>query len=573
MGVDEAGTHERLKAHLRELVDPKIGAHRGRIVKNTGDGFLAEFASVVDAVRCATEIQRGMVDREPEVPAERQIRFRIGINLGDVIAEEDDIFGDGVNVAARLEALAEPGGICVSRVVRDQVRDKLDFAFEDLGEQQVKNIARPVHAYHIQLAQTPAPNRSLSLPDAPSLAVLPFQNMTGDAGQDYFVDGIVDEITTAISRLPWLFVIARNSSFTYKDRAVDVKQVARELGVRYVLEGSVRKAGHRVRITGQLIDTTTGCHIWAERFDGTLDDIFELQDQVASSIVGTIEPRLRLSEIKRAARKPATSLDVYDLYLRALALLHKFTDRDCQEAIQLLKQALAIEPSYTPAAAMIGWCRVYQATLAWGQISEVEIEEGVRLARQAIEAGKDDPDALWMAGFALSVLAGEHATASTAINRALALNPNSAHALGASGWVSCFQNQAALAIEALHRAMRLSPLDPVSYRFSAGLAFAHLIAGDYAEAMVWVDRSLREQAVPDRPRRPRYTVAVRMKVVLCAHLGRMEEAQDWLAQLLQLQPDLTIARYKAYAAGLFRRPSEIVAIFVEGLRNAGLPEE
>jgi adenylate cyclase len=268
-----------------------------------------------------------MINRERGVPEERRIRFRIGVNLGDVIAEEHDIFGDGVNVAARLEMLAEPGGICVSRVVRDQVRDKLDFGFDDMGERQVKNIARPVHAYRVRL--DPSLHRTpLPLPDKSSLAVLPFQNMTGDTEQDYFVDGIVEEITTAISRLPWLFVIARNSSFTYKGRAVDVKQVARDLGVRYILEGSVRKARNRVRITAQLIDTTTGAHIWADRFDGAMEDIFELQDQVAGSVVGTIEPKLRQSEIKRAVRKPTESLDIYDLYLRALALTSKVASRE-----------------------------------------------------------------------------------------------------------------------------------------------------------------------------------------------------------------------------------------------------
>src|SRR5215471_415429 len=278
MGADEEGTHERLRAHLRELVDPKIGEHHGRIVKNTGDGLLMEFPSVVDAVRCAAEVQRGMLDREPDLPDAQRIKFRIGINLGDVIAEGDDIFGDGVNVAARLEALAEPGGVFVSNTVYEHVRDRLPFAFEDLGEQRVKNIARPVRVYRVRdlIASLSPPAPALTLPDKPSIADLPFQNMTGDLDQDYFVDGIVEEITTAISRLPWLFVIARNSSFTYKGRAVDVKQVARELGVRYVLEGSVRKAGNRVRITGQLIDTASGAHIWADRFDGALDDIFEL---------------------------------------------------------------------------------------------------------------------------------------------------------------------------------------------------------------------------------------------------------------------------------------------------------
>jgi TolB-like protein/class 3 adenylate cyclase len=298
MGADEEGTHERLKAHLRELVNPKIEQHRGRVVKNTGDGFLAEFASVVDAVRCAVEVQHGMAERNAGTPPEERIEFRVGINLGDVIAEAEDIFGDGVNVAARLEALADPGGICVSRIVRDQVRDRLDYAFEDLGEQQFKNIARPVRVYRVRdcaaqverpLAVSPEP---LPLPDKPSIAVLPFANLSGDPEQEYFADGMVEEIITALSRIRWLFVIARNSTFAYKGQAIDVKQVGRELGVQYVLEGSVRKASERVRITAQLIDAQSGAHLWAEHFDGSLEDIFELQDQVAISVAGVIEPAL-----------------------------------------------------------------------------------------------------------------------------------------------------------------------------------------------------------------------------------------------------------------------------------------
>src|SRR5271167_3362197 len=308
MGADEEGTHERLKALRHELLDPKIAEHHGRIVKTTGDGLLVEFASVVDAVRCAVEVQRAMTDRNTGVDADNRIEFRIGINLGDVIVEGDDLYGDGVNIAARIEALADAGGVFVSNTVHDHVRDRLPFVFEDLGEQQVKNIARPVRVYRVRdvdAKSLSAPAQpTLPLPDKPSIAVLPFANMSGDPEQEYFADGMVEEITTAISRLPWLFVIARNSSFTYKGRLVDVKQVARELGVRYVLEGSVRKAGNRVRITGQLIDTATGAHIWADRFDGALDDIFDLQDRVASSVVGAIAPRLRLSEIERASRKP-----------------------------------------------------------------------------------------------------------------------------------------------------------------------------------------------------------------------------------------------------------------------------
>ena len=293
MGADEEGTHERLQAHLRELVKPKIAEHKGRIVKNTGDGFLAEFASVVDAVRCAVEIQRGMAEREPEVQEEQWIEFRIGINLGDVIVEEHDIFGDGVNVAARLEALAEPGGICISRMVRDNVRDKLNYAFEDLGEQQVKNITRPVRVYRVGSSsaakQPKSPAAALPLADKPSIAVLPFANMSSDPEQDYFADGMVEEIITALSRIRWLFVIARNSSFTYKGQSVDVKQVGRELGVHYVLQGSVRKSSNRVRITAQLVEAETGAHLWADRFDGLLEDVFDLQDKVASSVAGAGE--------------------------------------------------------------------------------------------------------------------------------------------------------------------------------------------------------------------------------------------------------------------------------------------
>src|SRR6202047_1218652 len=353
MGADEEGTLERLKALRRELLDPKIAEHHGRIVKTTGDGLLVEFASVVDAVRCAVAVQQAMPERNGGVAADNRIELRIGINLGDVIVEGDDLYGDGVNIAARIEALADPGGVFVSNTVHDHVRDRLPFVFEDLGEQHVKNIARPVRVYRVRDAGASAKSPvapALPLPDKPSIAVLPFANMSGDPEQEYFADGIVEEITTAISRLPWLFVIARNSSFTYKGKAIDVKQVERELGVRYVLEGSVRKAGSRVRITGQLIDTTTGAHIWADRIDGSLDDIFELQDQVASSVVCAIEPKLRLAEIERATRKPTNSLDAYDLYLRALAESRKPNLEGSAAAILALRQALTIDPSYAPAA-------------------------------------------------------------------------------------------------------------------------------------------------------------------------------------------------------------------------------
>ena len=392
--------------------------------------------------------------------------------------------------------------------------------------------------------------------------MLPFANMSGDPEQEYFADGMVEDITTAISRLPRLFVIARNSSFAYKGKSPDLRQVGRELGVRYVLEGSVRKAGNRVRITGQLIDTTTGAHIWADRFDGALDDIFELQDQIAGNVVGAIEPKLRQSEIDRATRKPTGSLDAWDLYLRALALRYKYTEESIREAIALLRRALAIDPSYAPAAAMIGYWRGHQRNNRLGIVSDAEIAEAVRLARGAIEAGKEDPDALWMAGWTLSALAGEHATAANIIARALTLNPNSSHAWAVSGVVSVSQNRPDPAIEAFERAIRLSPFDPWGARvFTAGLAVAHQAAGRYEEAIEWADRSLA--VTPD------YRPTLRVKVVSLAQLGRIEEARDWLSRMLELEPGLTIAGFKAGRKDL---PPELLAQRVEGLRKAGLPE-
>jgi len=544
------------------LYDPKIKEHRGRVVKTTGDGLLLEFASVVDAVRCAVEVQREMAERNADVPADRRIEFRMGINLGDIIRDGRDIYGDGVNVAARLEALAEPGGICVSRVVRDQVRDKLDFAFEDLGEQQVKNIARPVRVYRIPIAEHAPAKAPLPLPDKPSLAVLPFQNMSGDPEQEYFADGMVEEITTAIARLPWLFVIARNSSFTYKNKPVDVKQVARELGVRYVLEGSVRKAGQRVRITGQLIDATTGNHIWADRFDGALDDIFELQDRVAANVVGAIEPKLRHSEIERASRKPAANLTAYDLYLRALAQSYRYTEEGFAEAVVLARQALAIDPSYAPAAAMVGWCRRMQRVQGWGTLLEEDLSEACRLARQALEAERDDADVIWQAAWTVFFLAGEAAMAAAALDRVLAVNPNAAHAWLVRGHIHAQRNEPEAAIEAIERARRLSPFDPMAFFYASNIAAAHFAARRFEQAIEWADRALHDQ--------PRSLPAMRVKVAANAHLGHLDEAQAELGRMLAIDPKLTIAGYRAYAH--FYRVPEILELLVTGLRLAGLPE-
>src|SRR5262245_28454578 len=393
IGADEGDTLERLKALRRELLDPKIAEHKGRLVKTTGDGLLVEFGSVVDALRCAVEVQCEMTGRNTGVPPDNRIELRIGINVGDIVVENGDIFGDGVNVAARLEALADPGGICVSARVQEDVAGKLDLTFEDLGEQTLKNIARPVRVYRVRpptTKRTPAASPveiapNLALPDKPSIAVLPFANMSGDPEQEYFADGMVDEIITALSRIKWLFVIARNSSFTYKGQAVDVKRVGRELGVRYVLEGSVRKAGQRVRITAQLIDALSGTHLWADRFDGSLEDVFELQDKVAVSVAGVIEPALQDPEMRRSAARPTTDLNAYDLYLRAAALFFPMTKEKIIEALGLLEQAIERDRHYAPALSWAACCHLELARNGWAEDQETSRRKAGDLSRQALQ--------------------------------------------------------------------------------------------------------------------------------------------------------------------------------------------
>jgi len=564
IGEDETGTVHALREH-RAAADPLVVQHGGRIVKTTGDGVLIEFGSVVGAVECGLALQRLATERTAGVADDRRMEWRIGIHLGDVLVEGDDILGDGVNIAARLEGIAEPAGICISDDAYRQVRGKVGAEFADVGEQSLKNIARPLRIYRVGPSSTPEPAAApagLPLPDKPSIVVLPFANMSGDPEQEYFVDGVVEEIITAISRLPRLFVIARNSSFAYKGKSLDLRQAGRELGERYVLEGSLRKAGNRVRITGQLIDTTTGAHIWADRFDGALDDIFELQDEVASRVAGAIEPRLRQSEIERASRKSTESLDAWDLYLRALALRDIHTDESVRKAIALLKRALTIDPDYVPAKAAIGWSWVHQASHGRTAISEAEVAEAVPLVRQALEAAKDNPDALWMAAFTLLCFAGERAIAVTAIDRALTLNPNSAHAWMARGYASLPQSEAA--IEAFERAMRLNPLDRLERGFINGIAIPHLFARRYERALEWSVRALSEE--------PGYTAALRTKAVACAHLDRIEEARETVRRLLDAQPWNTVARTARFYARFFGSP-DTAGVYVEGLRKSGMPEE
>jgi adenylate cyclase len=560
MGVDEEGTHDRLQAHLRELVNPKIGEYRGRIVKNTGDGLLAEFASVVDAVRCATEIQRGMVDREPEMPEERRIRFRIGINLGDVIVEEQDIFGDGVNVAARLEALAEPGGICVSRVVRDQARDKLGYTFEDMGEQQVKNIARPVHAYRVRDRAAPieqpfsASPQPLPLPDKPSIAVLPFQNMSGDPEQEYFADGMVEEIITALSRIRWLFVIARNSSFTYKGQAVDVKQVGRDLGVRYVLEGSVRKGGNRVRITAQLIDALIDAHLWADRFDGSLEDVFELQDRVALNVAGVIEPALQAAEIRRSAARPTNDLTAYDLYLRAIGPIRS-GERDKERYLQgldLLSEAVKRDPQYGPALASAAFHHHVLHVTGWTSDPEAERREGLDLAHRALAVAGNDPVVLGQVARVLGYFGEDLSGAIALIDRAIELNPSFALGWQWSGWLRLWSGQPDVGIGHFETSMRLNPLHGRA-DFYLGIAMGHFFARRFEQAAAALLLSLQEA--------PTWVPTYRFLASCYAHLGRRDEAREVVTRLRALTTEVVPS------ATHWRNP-EHRELYLSGLRLA-----
>jgi TolB-like protein/Tfp pilus assembly protein PilF len=563
-GADEEGTIARLRALRRELIDPTIAGHRGRIVKTTGDGLLVEFASVVDAVRCAVEVQRGMVSRNTDVPADQRVEFRVGIHIGDVVVDGDDLLGDGINVAARLEGFAEAGAICLSGDAYRQVQGKIEVAAADLGEQRLKNIAQPVRVYQVSASERgPKAYPALALPDKPSIAVLPFQNMSGDPEQEYFADGIVEDIITALSRFRQLFVIARNSTFSYKGRAVDVKQVGRELGVRYVLEGSVRKAANRVRITGQLVDAASGAHLWADRFEGELDHIFDLQDQVTASVVGAIAPTLQRAEIERAQHKPTESLDAYDCYLRGLASTDRYTSQQAvAEALRLFNRAIDLDPDFASAYGHAANCYAHRKGEAWATDPAHEIAEAARLARRAVELGKDDAVALATSGFALAYVVGDLDAGATFADRALVLNANLAFAWVSSGWTKIWIGELEAAIERFARAFRLNPVDPRPGA-QVGVAHAHFMAGRYDEAAQWAATALRE--------RPDAHAALRISAASHALAGRLEQAQKPMARLLQLTPALCVSGLRRGVFATYRR-SDDLARYEEGLRKAGLPE-
>jgi len=575
MGADEEGTHERLKAHLRELVDPKIAEHHGRVVKNTGDGFLAEFPSVVSAMRCAVEIQRGMIDPGPEVADEQRIRFRIGINLGDVIAEEHDIFGDGVNVAARLEALAEPGGICISRVVRDQIRDKLPYPFEDGGQQRVKNIARPVRVYAMRpeaIAGLPAPSVQpvppISQPVAAprlSIVVLPFANLSNDPDQQYFADGITEDLTTDLSRISNSFVISRNTAFTYRSKPIDTKQIGRELGVRYVLEGSVRRSGNQVRVNAQLIDAERDAHLWADRFDGDTADLFALQDEITSRIAIA----LHLELIGAEAIRPTEHPDALDYILRGRAASFKPNSPEkWAETISLFERALALDPQSVDARCWLAIMLAGRVQSAMSHTVAADIARADALIGQALTASPRNPRVCLAKGEVLRVQ-GRLEEAIPEYEAAVAFNPNGAFAIFALGHCKLMTGSMDEAIPLLKKAIRLSPRDPAISIFYTRIGAVHLLQSRIDQAIVWLEKARNANQIHSAPH----------AYLASAYALRddNERASAELAEARRLANDdrySSLARLRevgSWGAPKIRALYE--AAYFAGLRKAGMPEE
>ena len=552
MARDEVGTLARLKAY-RAIIDELIASHRGRIFNTAGDSVVADFASAVDAVQCAVAVQAAIATEDAGGTVDEQMQLRIGVHVGDVMVDGENLLGDGVNIAARLESLADPGAICVSAAARDHIGNKLPLEFDDLGYQKVKNIAQAIRVYRVQVEKSvPHPIAALPLPDKPSIAVLPFQNMSGDPEQEYFADGMVEEIITALSRIRWLFVIARNSTFTYKGQAVDVKQVGRELGVRYVLEGSVRKGGNRVRITGQLIDAETGTHLWADRFDGLIEDVFELQDKIAVSVAGVIEPALQAAEMRRSAARPTTDLGAYDLYLRALATFFPITQERMFEALGLFEQAIAIDGHYGPALSWAAVCRLRLAEDGWAEEPETNRRKAVDLARQALQVAQNDPRILANAAFALAYFREDIGAMIGLVDRALALNPSFARGWHMSGVLRLWAGQHDLAIEHVETSLRLSPRVSVSQPlYVMGAAYFFKRQFDEAAAKLLL-------SIQDLPGLP---TPYRCLASCYALMGHLDDARAAVAQLRAITPEVVPSHLP------FRNPDDR-ELFLSGLRLA-----
>src|SRR5262245_13315465 len=581
MGRDESGTLARLKVARARHFEPALARHGGRLAKLTGDGALAEFGSAADALAAAIEFQQAMAVTDGKPSPEAPLEFRIGLHLGDLIVDGEDVYGDSINVAARLQAEAPAGGILLSQSVHEAVAGRLACSFEDVGSLSLKHIDRSVRAFRVgwraddwTVAVPPkveslvvsrstgegSAGPALALPDRPSVAVLPFTNMSDDPGQEYFADGVTEEIITTLSRFRSLFVIARNSTFAYKGKAVDIRAIARELGVRYVLTGSIRRAGDRRRITGQLAQADTGVHIWTERYDGDVADIFDLQDKVAADVAGAIAPKLEQAEIERAARKPTESLDAYDTYLRGMSKFYLWALEESAEASRLFSRAIELDPGFAVAHAMAAHMNSHRR--AWGvRLDEATVAETARLARRAVELAPDDALVLSLASWARSFSAGDLAGGVDLIGRAVLLNPNLAVARFVSGWLNVWLGKPDAAIAHFAHGMRLSPIDPATGPSMIGIAHAHFVAERYDEALLWADRAIHAHRSPP---------AIRIAAASAALDGRRDEAKEYIAMMLQMDPTRRMANVEE-TLGPYRRAKDLER-YRKALRLAGLPE-
>ena len=576
MGRDEHGTVSQLKAHRTERLEPVVARHGGRLVKLTGDGALVEFPSAVDALGAAIQFQQAMTEANRSNAEDTRIVFRIGLHLGDLLVEGDDLYGDGVNIAARLEGEAPAGGIVISRTVHEAVMGRLNANFDDLGNLALKNIERPVQAFRVKwepsdwqllatteemVAPLSVPQVQLPLPDKPSIAVLPFTNISGDPEQEYFADGMVEEIITALSRFKSLFVIARNSSFAYKGSSPDIRQVGRELGVRYVLEGSVRKSGKRVRITAQLIDSQTGSHLWADRFDSALEDLFELQDQVTANIVGAIAPKIDLAEIDRAKRKPVESLDAYDCFLRGMADMYQRRKETCDEALRLAYRAIELDPEFPTPYGLAANCYAFRKNSAWVSDEQHENNETRRLAMKVQLIGGEDGYALAWAGRAMAFVCRDYEMALSMTERATLSNPNLATAWFYRGTVNLYCGNYEEGIDQILQVLRMSSMDPELHQFEGFLGWGYLFLCRYEDAIKWSSRALW--------RRPDVTTAFRVSAAANALVGNIKEARRAVAAMLDLEPQVTVSYFRKITP--YRRIEDVDRV-LEGLRLAGLPE-
>lgn len=563
MAADEAGTLERLKLIRKDIVQPQINKHGGRIVKLMGDGLLAEFPSVVETVQCAVTVQTLMIQSEADLPDQQRVRIRIGVNLGDIIVEGTDIYGDGVNVAARLEALAEPDGLCISSIVHESIGNRIDVEFSDAGLHEFKNMDRPIHVFRWPVFSGDAlrdVEAALTLPDKPSIVVLPFDNMSGDPSQDYFADGIVEAITAALANIRSFFVIARNTAFTYKGKHTNVRVVGRELGVGYALEGSVQRANDRIRITAQLIETENGAHVWAQRYDGSVNDIFELQDQITEQVAGSLQPSIQQAEIERVRRKRPQDLGTYDLTMRALPHVWMLEKEETVAALALLRQALAMDSDYPFALSLAAWCHAQRAVYNWDEDIEGSKSEALRLAEKAANLSGDDPLVLSVLGTAHSVIRN-YGTARVLLERAISLDPNAAWAFSRLGWLEAYADRLEPALVYFERSQRLSPLDPLAFNTFVGMGSAYQGAGQYDKAVELFNRALEE--------RPHAFWIYRSLAPTLVCAGRMDEALAAYAILRKHYPDLTLGKVReamAFSPGFMEK-------MLDGLAKLGMPDK